>query len=335
VVRCCQAIIYAKGNEFARRAAPRHARRMLNLPDARRLHGLVTATHTPFHEDGSLNLDEVEKQAAFLLSKGVTQVFIGGSTGESHSLTFEERHLLAKFWMAVVKGTPMRVIVHVGSNCLSDAKDLAEQAEDLGAHAVAALAPMYFKPRDVGMLVETMGQIAAAAPETPFYYYDIPVLTGLNQSMPEFLRQAKERIPNLAGIKFTNSDLMAYQYCLRADEGAWDVPFGFDEHMLGALAMGAKGAVGSGFNFAAPVYLRLMEAFARNDLAAAREEQFRGVRIISTLVSYGYMGAAKAVMEMLGVAVGPPRLPNAALSSEQKHRLRAELEAMGFFEWVA
>ena len=50
---------------------------------------------------------------------------------------------------------------------------------------------------------------------------------------------AKDRIPTLAGIKFTNSDLMSYQYCLRADDGAWDVPFGFDEHMLGALAMGA------------------------------------------------------------------------------------------------
>lgn len=308
---------------------------MLNLPESQRLHGLVTATHTPFHEDGSLNLDVVEKQAAFLLSKGVTQVFIGGSTGESHSLTFEERHLLAKCWMAVVKGTPMRVIVHVGANCVDDAKDLAEQAEDLGATAIAAIAPMYFKPKNVEVLVATMAQIAAAAPDTPFYYYDIPVLTGMSHSMPEFLNQAKDRIPTLAGLKFTNSDLMSYQYCLRADDGAWDVPFGFDEHMLGALAMGARGAVGSGFNFAAPVYTRLLAAFARNDFAATREEQFRGVRIISTLVGYGYMGAAKAVMQMLGVDVGPARLPNTSLTAEQVLRLRVELEAMGFFDWVA
>lgn len=308
---------------------------MLNLPESQRLHGLVTATHTPFHEDGSLNLDVVEKQAAFLLSKGVKQVFIGGSTGESHSLTFEERHLLAKCWMAVVKGTPMRVIVHVGANCVDDAKDLAEQAEDLGATAIAAIAPMYFKPKNVEVLVATMAQIAAAAPDTPFYYYDIPVLTGMSHSMPEFLNQAKDRIPTLAGLKFTNSDLMSYQYCLRADDGAWDVPFGFDEHMLGALAMGARGAVGSGFNFAAPVYTRLLAAFARNDFGAAREEQFRGVRIISTLVGYGYKGAAKAVMQMLGVDVGPARLPNTSLTAEQKLRLRVELEAMGFFDWVA
>lgn len=232
-------------------------------------------------------------------------------------------------------GTPMRVIVHVGANCVDDAKDLAEQAEDLGATAIAAIAPMYFKPKNVEVLVATMAQIAAAAPDTPFYYYDIPLLTGMSHSMPEFLNLAKDRIPTLAGIKFTNSDLMSYQYCLRADDSAWDVPFGFDEHMLGALAMGARGAVGSGFNFAAPVYTRLLAAFAKNDFAAAREEQFRGVRIISTLVGYGYMGAAKAVMQMLGVDVGPARLPNTSLTAEQKLRLRVELEAMGFFDWVA
>lgn len=310
------------------------SRIMLNLPDPQRLHGLVTATHTPFHADGSLNLDAVEKQAAFLLSKGVTTVFIGGSTGESHSLTYDERHLLAKCWMAVTKGTAMRVVVHVGANCVADAKALADQAEDLGAAAVAALAPMYFKPKNVEVLVDTMAQIAAAAPETPFYYYDIPSMTGVSLAAPDFLQQARERIPNLAGIKFTNPDLMAYQYCLHADGGAWDVPFGCDEHMLGALAMGAKGAVGSGFNFAAPIYHRLLAAFARNDLISAREEQFRGVQIISTLVSYGYMGAAKAVMAMLGVDVGPARLPNTTLSAEQKARLQGELEALGFFEWV-
>jgi hypothetical protein len=79
--------------------------------------------------------------------------------------------------------------------------------------------------------------------------------------------------------------------------------------MLGALAMGAKGAVGSGFNFAAPIYNRLLAAFQRGDLAAAREEQFRGVRIIQIFAGLGYMGAAKAAMKMLGVDVGPARLP--------------------------
>jgi N-acetylneuraminate lyase len=98
--------------------------------------------------------------------------------------------------------------------------------------------------------------------------------------------------------------------------------------------MGAKGAVGSGFNFAAPIYTRLLRAFTAGDLAAAREEQFRGVQLIKLLAGYGYMGAAKATMQMLGVDVGPARLPNATLTAAQTTKLRAELEAMGFFEWV-
>jgi N-acetylneuraminate lyase len=298
------------------------------------LHGLVAATHTPFHDDGSLNLQMVEKQAAHLVKNGVRIVFIGGTTGESPSLTIPERKNLAERWGKVAKGTPLKVVVHVGSNCLEDSRALAAQAEQLGAVAISALAPSYFKPRSVEALVACCAQVAAAAPSTPFYYYDIPSMTGVPISAPDFLSLARDSISTLAGLKFTNPDLMAYQFCLRADNGQWDIPFGLDEHMLGALAMGARGAVGSGFNFAAPIYSRLIAAFERGDLAQAREEQFRGVRLIQLFTSYGYMGAAKTAMKMLGIDVGPARLPNSTLTSEQVTSLRSELDAMGFFDWV-
>lgn len=299
------------------------------------LHGLVAATHTPFHEDGSLKLEAIESQAAHMLKSGVKTLFINGSTAESSSLTVAERLALAERWFSVARGTGLRLVAHVGANCVEDSKVLAAQAQALGAAAIGALSPSYFKPRSVGVLVETMAEIAAAAPETPFYYYDIPSMTGVSLPVAAFLEQAPERIPTLAGVKFTNPDLMAYQFCLRADGGRWDLPWGVDQHFLGALAMGAKGAVGSGFNFAAPVYLRLMAAFERGDWAAAREEQFRGVRLIQLFDSLGYMAAAKAAMKMLGVDVGPPRLPNARLTPGQEAALRLELEGMGFFDWVA
>jgi N-acetylneuraminate lyase len=298
------------------------------------LHGLVTATHTPFHDDSSLNLKIVETQAAHLLKNGIQTVFIGGSTGESSSLSTDERKALALRWSEVVRGTPLRVVVHVGSNSLTDARALAAQAESLGAVAISALSPSYFKPRSIDALIACCGEIASAAPATPFYYYDIPSLTGVSFSMPDFLAIARDRISTLAGLKFTNPDLMAYQFCLHADNGRWDVPFGIDEHMLGALAMGARGAVGSGFNFAAPIYTRLIAAFERGDFAQAREEQFRGVRLIQLFANYGYMGAAKAAMKMLGVDVGPARLPNSNPSPKQVTSLRSELDAMGFFDWV-
>src|SRR3954468_21447917 len=110
-----------------------------------KLHGLVAATHTPFDAEGELNLAVVEKQAAHLLRVGVGAVFIGGTTGESHSLTVDERLALAKRWGEVVKGLQLRLVVHVGSNCIVDGRTLASQAQSLGVAAIAALAPSYFK----------------------------------------------------------------------------------------------------------------------------------------------------------------------------------------------
>jgi N-acetylneuraminate lyase len=299
-----------------------------------RIQGLVAATHTPFHADGSINLSVVEKQAAHLQHTGVSHAFIGGTTGECSSLMLEERRALAVRWFEVTRGAALKVIVHVGSNCLADSRILTAQAQELGAVAVSAFAPCYFKPNNVATLVDSMAQIASTAPELPFYYYEIPTMTGIALSPSEFLAQAADRIPNLAGIKFTSSNLMEYQLCRSSHDGSFDIPFGFDEMMLGALALGATGAVGSSFNFAAPIYNRLIAAHQRGDLVAAREEQMRSVRTIQKLAARGYMGAAKAVMKMLGVDVGPPRLPCVALNSNQTDALRSELEAMGFFEWV-
>jgi N-acetylneuraminate lyase len=300
----------------------------------RPLHGLVAAVHTPFHADGSLRLDAVEAQAAHLQASGIGLAFVGGTTGEGPSLSLEERRALARRWVEVARGTGLGVVVQVGSNCLADARALATQAEETGAVAVSAFAPSYFKPRDIDALVACCTEVASAAPRTPFYFYDIPALTGVSLPMPDFLEQAGRRIPTLAGLKFTNPDLMAYQLCLGASGGAFDVPWGNDETLLAALALGARGAVGSTYNFAAPLYHRMLRAFAAGDLVAAREEQLRSLEIVRVLSGYGYMGAAKAVMTMLGVDVGPARLPNLPLSAAQAGELRSRLEGLGFFDWI-
>ncbi|MBX7072208.1 MAG: dihydrodipicolinate synthase family protein [Pirellulales bacterium] len=299
-----------------------------------RLHGLVAATHTPFHSDGQLNLDIIERQAEHLIRNRVKTVFIGGSTGESHSLTIDERLALARRWSEVACDAGLRLVVHVGSNCLADARALAAQAQQLRADAIAALSPSYFKPKSLDALVACCADIAGAAPSTPFYFYDIPALSGVQFSMPEFLIVAADRIPTLAGIKFTNPDLMAFQNCLHTHGGRFDIPWGVDEYLLAALAVGAVGGVGSSYNFAAPVYNRIIAAVERGDLAAARADQYRSVRLIELLASFGYMAAAKAVMGLLGVEVGPARLPHANLSAEQQSQLRASLERLDFFTWI-
>lgn len=298
------------------------------------LTGLVAAVPTPFDGDGKLNLSVVEKQAEHLHRDGVKAVFVGGSTGESHSLTVEERLALARRWREVVRGTQQRLVIHVGSNCLTDARTLAAQAAELRADAIAALSPSYFKPKTLDVLIACCAEVAAAAPGVPFYFYDIPVLTGVQFSTPDFLAAAAPRIPTLAGVKFTNPDLMAFQRCRHVEGGRFDIAWGLDEYLLAAVALGAVGAVGSTYNFAAPIYQRMLAAFSKGDLITARSEQYRSVQLIGLLVGYGFLGAAKAAMGFLGVDVGPARLPNVTLTAEQRARLRGELEALGFFDWL-
>lgn len=300
-----------------------------------KLEGLVAAVHTPFDPDGELNLDVVERQAEHLERNGVKAVFVAGTTGECHSLSLDERLKLTRRWSEVVKGSKIRLVVHVGSNCLRDSRALAADAQTAGAYAIAALAPSYFKPRNVESLVACCEQIADGAPSLPFYFYDIPSMTGVNLSMPDFLSAGSRKIPTLAGLKFTNSDLFAYQRCLHLEAGRFDVPWGMDECLLAALAVGAKGAVGSTYNFAAPIYQRLMAAFVRGDLESARQEQKRSVQLVELLYRFGLMAAAKHMMELLGVPVGPPRLPVESLTPEQQRELRKSLESLGFFEWIS
>jgi N-acetylneuraminate lyase len=291
--------------------------------------GLIAATHTPFAADGSLALAVVEKQAEALLADGVKSVFIAGTTGESASLTVEERLQLARRWAEVARASSLAVIVHVGANCLADSRTLAAQAESLGVSGIAALAPSYFKPANVDALVACCAAVAESAPGTPFYYYDIPSMTGVNLPMPAFLAQAAARIPTFAGLKFTNSDFMAFQECLSVAPQL-SLFWGYDELLLPALAVGVVGAVGSTYNFAAPLYHQLISAFERNDLAAARREQLRSIQLIRILCRRGFVPSAKALMERRGVPVGPPRLPHLPLSPQDHAGLMGELEAGGF-----
>lgn len=290
-----------------------------------KLHGLVAATHTPFHPDGSLAPEVVPIQAAHLAGQGIRSVFITGSTGEGHSLTRDERLAIFRAWAEAAPAHDLTVVAHAGTNCLEDAKAFAAAAADLDLAAVAALAPSYYKPGSLDALIDCCAAVAGAAPGLPFYYYDIPVLTGVRFPMHDFLAAAAKRIPNLAGIKFTNDDLGNYGECLAA--GGFDIPWGIDEKLLPALQAGARGAVGSSYNFAAPLYHRLIAAFEAGDLETAGKLQQDSIELIDTLAAVGYLGAAKALMGWQGVPLGPARLPVGNPTPAQLDALREKLDS--------
>ncbi|MCA8973609.1 MAG: dihydrodipicolinate synthase family protein [Planctomycetes bacterium] len=299
--------------------------------DHQPLRGLVAAPHTPFDSAGNLLLEVVERQAEALRREGVGAAFVGGSTGEFASLTHDERDVLAKRWLEVGRSVGLRVIVHVGGTAVEAGAELARRARAAGAETIAALAPFYHRPRDADELLACCRTYAAGAPDAAFYYYDIPALTGITVSLVEFATRARQQIPSLVGIKHTSSDLVALQQCLAID--GLDVLHGNDETLLAGLALGVRGAVGSTYNLAPGVYLRLAAAFARGDLDAARQEQRRSIALVHTLAARGYMAAAKATMVELGIDIGPPRLPHAGLDAAARAALREELQAIGFFDW--
>ena len=297
------------------------------------LHELVVAAHSPFHADGSIAPEVVPAQAAFLAKQGTKTVFITGSTGESHSVTTAEKLALYDAWAE--SAGDLRVIAHVGSNCIEDARILARRAEELGFLAISALAPSYYKPGGLTGLIDCCAAIAAAAPKTPFYYYDIPVLTGVMLPMEKFLIEAKAAIPNLAGIKFTNQDLVSYRRSLDVAGDEFDLPWGVDEMLLAGLATGARGGVGSTYNWAPELYRKLTAAFHRGDLAEARRLQSISIAMIDAIAATGFLGTAKALMARLGVPVGPARLPLGNPTAAQVDALMEKLDALGFQEWGA
>jgi N-acetylneuraminate lyase len=299
------------------------------------LTGLIAAVHTPFHADGSLDLGAVPGQAGRLAADGVRGVFVTGTTGEWQSLTVGERRAMAEAWAEHGAAAGLDVIMQVGANCLDDARSLAAHAEGLGLRAISAVAPSYHKPRTADALVECSLRVAEAAPATPFYYYEIPAFTGLTIPTTAYLETALGRIPTFAGLKFSCPDLMLLQEVLAVGDGALDVLFGVDEQLLAALALGVQGAIGATYNFAAPIFGRILEAYAAGALEDARAQQLLTVRMVRVILRYGIVPATKAIMEMIDVPVGPPRLPHLPLAPDARDAMERELRAIGFFERIA
>ncbi len=298
--------------------------------DGGRLKGLVTATFTPLRADGSANVERIPEVVDYLVERGMVGLYVLGSTGEGLSFTEAERRSLTESFVQAATGR-LPVIAHVGCECLADARRLAEHAQQVGAAGISAVSPLYFKPPSIEALVESMGLIASGAPSLPFYYYHIPAVTGLDFSMLDFLRLGAEKIPNLAGIKFSSPNAEEFAACVEFAQDEFQLLWGVDERLYDGLRAGAEAAVGSTYNFVSPLYRKLLAAFAAGDHAVAREQQTRAQEIVDTFVAFGSRPAQKAMMAMVGPDCGPCRLPLQALPPVQNDALRKALEDIGFF----
>tara|TARA_B100000586_G_scaffold132458_1_gene95799 strand:+ start:82 stop:1008 length:927 start_codon:yes stop_codon:yes gene_type:complete len=291
--------------------------------------GLISAPYTPFKPDGGVHLERIDDLVEHTAATGLAGVFPCGTTGEFPSLTLSERRQVSERWTQGVAGR-FRVIVHVGGTCLGDSKELAAHAAGIHADGIAMMAPYFFRPATVEELVDYCEQVAAAAPDVPFYYYHIPVMSGVTLPMRDFLELASGRIPSLAGIKFTHPDPMDIRRCLAFEDGRYDVLFGMDEALLAALALGCRAAVGTTYGFAAPLSQGIIAAFDRGDMDEANRLQLLSAEMVAVYRKYnGAHPAMKTMMKICGLDCGPVRAPLRPLSEAEEDTFRREIEATG------
>lgn len=274
---------------------------------------LFAATYAPMEKDFKLNLSIINDYADYLKTNKVAGVFTNGSTGDFASLDVAERKALVTEW-AKNKSDDLYLINHVGHTSLKSAMELAEHAADK-ADAISAIAPFYFLPSNLEKLLEYCEKIAGKAPALPFYYYHLPALTGVNFSMLEFSKAVKKRIPNFAGIKFTENNIVEFKK-LKAQESNLNIYFGVDEAFLPSLSVGADGWVGSTYNHLMPLYTEIHQAFVDRDLEKANKLQALAISFVETLGSFGgFNGTGKSFMRHLGIDCGPSRFPHVTLNS--------------------
>ena len=287
---------------------------------------LYAAPFTPFDNQGVLQICTIEKQAERLKRDGAGGAFVCGTTGECASLSTERASPNRR---ALVRRGCIAHYRSCGSQQSQRSARIGRARAKIGAVGIAATAPFFFKTPDAASTARWCAQIASSAPDTPFYYYHIPSMTGVDFPVAPFLALAREQIPNFRGIKFSHGNLFDLGLCL---DSAGDLTLfsGSDENLLAVLAMGGRGAVGSSYNLLAPLFIRLIESFDAGDLETARLEQKRAREFIALMNQSGGLAALKATMKMAGIDCGPCRAPLQNLDDAQKLVLRARLDQFDF-----
>lgn len=297
----------------------------------KKMEGLIAATFTPMNANGDINYPVIREYARHIKESGIAGVFVCGTTGEFTSLTITERKLILKEWIKSGEGS-FKVIAHVGSDNQREAIELANHAAETGADAIGCIAPSFFKPHSVVELIHYFEPIAAAASDLPFYYYNMPSMTGVTLSVAQFLHEGKKTMPNLVGVKFTHNDLMEMGDCIQLDNKSFEVLHGFDETLICGLTLGVSAAVGSTYNYIPDVYLQIIKAMNDSNIEKARAYQVQSVETVKIIIKYGGgVRGGKAIMNLIGIECGACRPPFATFDKEEYDSLRGDLEHVGYW----
>ncbi|XP_063795843.1 N-acetylneuraminate lyase isoform X2 [Pseudophryne corroboree] len=298
----------------------------------KKLRGLVAATFTPMTVNSDVNLSIIQQYVDYLVhTQKIKNIFVNGTTGEGMSLSVQERKKLAEEWVKHTRGKMDSVVVHVGCLSLEDSKDLAAHAATCGAGAISAVAPSFIKPSSPDALVAYLKEVASAAPSLPFYYYHIPSLTGIRYKVYDLVGRMQLHIPSFRGVKFSDMNLMDFSMCVH-QYNQFDFLYGVDEQLLGALAFGAHGAVGSTYNYMGSTTNKMLKAFEEGNLKEARDLQYKMQEFLTFVfaLDWGLPEFKNIMSHVSGIDLGPPRLPLfSSFKPEHPEKVKAEMKRLG------
>jgi 4-hydroxy-tetrahydrodipicolinate synthase len=283
---------------------------------------LLTAMITPFHGDGSVNYDAAQRLARMLCDDGSDGVVIAGTTGESPTLTDDEKLQLVRVVREAIPGRS--VVAGTGTNDTRHSVELSQRAMAAGADALLCVVPYYNKPPQEGMY----HHFRAIADVGPVIMYNIQGRTAINMTAATTLRCAE--LPNVIGVKEASADITQMGFvCAGAREG-FRVWSGDDNFTLPLLAVGGYGVIAVISHIAGSAMKAMVEAFAAGRTDEARRIHHGLLPVMQALMTTAPNPVPlKSALNALGFPAGPFRLPLVPLPPPDLDRVLAAVRAAG------
>lgn len=278
--------------------------------------GACTALVTPFLGK-QVNYPMIERLLQRQIDSGISAIVLGGTTGESPTLSDKEKLELYRRGKSFV-GDQAMIICGTGSNDTKHAVELSVAAQEAGVDALLVVTPYYNKANPEGLYAHYLA--VAHAVHIPVIIYNVPGRTGVDVPISVYQRLA--RIPNIAGVKEASADIVKIARIRNACGGDLPIWSGNDDEAVAAMALGAQGVISVLSNVMPVETAAMANAALAGDFDTASALQCGMLPLIDALFSEVNPIPVKAAMEMIGYDCGPCRLPLGSLSEENQKKLK-------------
>jgi len=287
--------------------------------------GAGVAIVTPMKANEEVNYDKLEEIINIQIDGGTDCIVIAGTTGESACLSMEEHRDVIS---AAVKFANKRVpvVAGTGSNCTATAIQLSTEAEEAGADGLLIVSPYYNKATQNG-LVAHYTKIAESV-KTPIILYNVPSRTGVN-ILPETAATLVKNVPNIVGLKEATGSLSQASKTMDLCDGKLDLYSGEDGLVLPLLSIGGIGVISVWSNVAPTDVHNMCQAFFDGDIETARAIQRKGLNLVDALFSEVNPIPVKTAMNLMGMEVGPLRMPLSPMTEANKAAMAKVMKEYG------